>query len=459
MKKGQSLTEVGMVGSLIFGVSILSLVLFGDNLSSYFNKTSVSSIFNNSRTVKAESLVKYITGINIKIGDTNFSSPVELVIASKIQQNNYQQTSGSSGQVRETLEVISKYIDQISILLANPSSGLTASQINELTTSLNQYKDEISAYIALDNNKATTNNTKLAQALDLSVNFSLNGDTATNFYNSVNSILSTMGDSSGKNLLSEYSNSILNLGTSLDYKVDSRMMQELGIKNIDVAQKSNITEITEKAVEISGSLANYMKMSVNKINPQPNNTSLITEFTDFCTFVIQSIFGYEDATANKPVAQTISVLTSDEFKKLTPTLRDIDNKINEINKKINEFSSKTKPAELNKKTAELEKFIKDKVKDLRSYRNKVKELAPDDPIIQQLDSFIAQTQETASASTNQKLELISKLRDQTLTAEQAKSIEVYRNGTYHDIIPASYNNEALCKTIGGTIKDKDCITN
>lgn len=461
MRKGQNLTEFGMIGGLIFGISILSLILFSDNLSGFFNKSSVTSVFNDNRNIKAESLTKYISGLNIKVGDTAFRSPVESVIAAKIEQNNYQQTSGSSGQVRETLDIISNYIEQLSLLLDNPNSGLNFSQISEIKANLQKYKEEISNYVALDNNQATTDNTKLAQALDISVNFSLNGETAKNFYESVTTILNTMSDSTQKNLLSEYSNSILNLGTSLDYKIDSRQLEQMGIK----AESINNSEITEKAIEISGSLAQYTNINEDIATPasikakdkkDKKDKNTITEnFNRAVELVLDWFYGTnkeskKEKTDVKPL--TISALSSTELQNLIPKLNEIDNSIKDINKNLQDYSS-------NKKTAIIENNLHLQLKALTANKDYLKKIAPKDPILDQLNAFITQIQDALSIATKQKLELISKLKEQALTAEQAKTIEVYRNGTYQDILPNSYNNTALCKTLGGAVENNNCNTN
>ncbi len=57
-------------------------------------------------------------------------------------------------------------------------------------------------------------------------------------------------------------------------------------------------------------------------------------------------------------------------------------------------------------------------------------------------------------------ELIRIYNDPTISAEfktdLAKRIDVYRNGTYADIFPDSFNSEVLCKGIGASIVNNQC---
>jgi len=43
-----------------------------------------------------------------------------------------------------------------------------------------------------------------------------------------------------------------------------------------------------------------------------------------------------------------------------------------------------------------------------------------------------------------------------LSEEQIAQINVYREGNYNELMPNSYNNETLCKTIGGTLVNGKC---
>ena len=467
MRNGQNLAEFGMIGGLVVGVSVLSFILFSENLSNFFSSTSVAAVFKSNRAEKEESPTKYISGVNLNINNQSYSSPIESVIANKINSNNFEQTSGSSGQIRETLDVISNYVNQVKQLINNPNSGLSGSEISRLQTALQKYETEISNYVALDNNKATSANLKLAQALDVSVNLSINGDTAKNFYDTVTDILTSMPDTTQKKLLSEYSDSILNIGGSLDFKVDSRQLQNLGIQSYESQKQYAATMITNKATEISGSLAQFISTAdttntktattanSSTINP---TTSLNSNSTTNDAYTAIPTGTTYVATANTPTytiastPTTISALPITSINLLKPTFNDLKECVAKLNTNIQNYVS-------GKNAAKSQKDIYDNIKTLTELKNKIALQAPSDPIIGTIQEMITKSQGIFSITSYQKQALSIKLKTNTLTTAQIKEIDVYRNGTYQDLAPTTYNNAVLCENIGGIVTNNQCNTN
>lgn len=460
MRRGQSLTEVGLIGGLIVGVGILSIVLLGDNVNNFFKVSNVKNVFNEKRSQKTESPQKYLSQVNLEIAGQNFNSPVESVIAQKIMQNNYQQTSGSSGQIRETLEIITKYIEQIRNLMNSPSSGFSSIEIAKMENILKMYEQNINEYIALDENKATPDNLKLASMLDISVNLSMSGESAMLFYDTVNGLLSNMPDNTNKKLLEKYSDSILSLGSSLDYSVDSRKAQELNLQNELEKQTNNYNNVQEKMTEISGALAQLLVFvdkkndDEEKVNDKDINFSFLPDILPSCEYSFTNPFTGSYVTVNFNCEDdksdckkdTITIDKKEIEKEVDKTIKTVNSLKKDIDKYIEGNSSKAKN-------------IYSHIKKLENHKNTLTSLNVDNSILSQLENLIKLAHSTIQNNADQKLALIDKLKNNAISENTLKTIDVYRTGNYSDIVPDTYNNYALCESIGGTVNNKKCELN
>ena len=151
------------------------IFIFGNNLASIFEKNNVANLSSSSRTSKSVDNSVYLSQSQIEISgskaDIRFKSPVETVIRSEML-NNTVQTSGSSGNITETVAVAQEYINQLNSLLQNQP------QSNALIDSLSAYNSATQAYISQNGAEATDPLLKQINAIKFAISLNNQGTLA-----------------------------------------------------------------------------------------------------------------------------------------------------------------------------------------------------------------------------------------------------------------------------------------
>ncbi|MFH0702080.1 MAG: hypothetical protein V2B14_00875 [bacterium] len=432
--KGQQLTEFVCVSAIVFGLCLVGVGSLGGGFAKIFSNNNTNTLFTNSNRVgnQVDASV-YLSDTTFKTGSgLGINSPVENVVANNLNDGTYQ-TSGSNSDLMETLDIANEYADQLKEAFKNNIAGGSNPATNDVSSalkSIEQMQTDIANYVVTDGQPAANDLVKKANDLDITVDY---GTSATALNASIDELLTNLDilaraktDPTSltadektwynnltaaekaeyaqcekyKDLLVSYSNSLLNIGHSLDYKIDSRSdgLSSFGIDKVSLETSIQPTVTTAKTVL----------------------TTLI------------------------PVSGVQGGLSS--------TDKGIDKKLEEIGKYIGSIIS----------IDEIEKYVPKINKDIDEIQKKLEQIRMLPADIQLLTRLRDAVANIGNLSVDKILAEKVSEKAATLTRaeadEMAKTIDVYRNGNYTEIMPDSYNNKVLCSTLGGTITDNKCNT-
>lgn len=511
--KAQATGEIAIIGGVIFAVCALSVFTFGDQIGNVLAHNPVLSMFNGNRSQSSTDDRSLLSGVTVKIGESTYTSPVEDVLRKKLAQS--VQTSGSSGNLTETMEVLEGYVTNLEALMTK--LGLSSQAV---TDALAAYNNAINEYKGLNG----TPNEKLAKELDIATDLEVSGHNAVVFEEAMNNLIAQAPTQQDKDLLTLYKNGMLNIGGSLDYTVDSRLLKELGLQIYETSAKTKISElgslIQNDAVE---SLLNgYTNLDgitglneIDKLQGLYQQVSdLIASYTPTtnqvgCTATsISRTPGTHDdiqinitlPSAGANAAPTLTIIADPD-----PTDHDADKlKVNGVQLTQVNFSDsdlddypqiadylnqhgitsvndyKIFKREIPGEAKKGYYFVKKSTfENLKAAYNADGVNGQSDFEIQSFTvpnnganaSNIVASEVSRETTTNISADALAKLTDiqakldeiyavkraattalmdklnNPNTADMSKIVTVYRNGTYRDILPDSYNNAAICSTL------------
>lgn len=392
--KGQNLIEMSIISILVFLLCASVLFLSGNNLASnvanLFEKNNLISLFGGNRTQNPDEntaifLSKSYINLSALAGK---KAPVEEVIRDQLNSGEVT-TSGSAGKIKQVAEMIQKYVEQLRSLLA----GMPASaQKTSLETALTNFENAASGYTDLDGQYANDPAKKLASQLDFLVNIDQNGSLATSLNTALNSYLATLSDGPQKELMDIYVNDMLNLGVGLDYTIDSRMRQTLGLAEESTTSTSFNTSIDNLTGALN-SVSAYSNWSIQITKYKVNN-------------LIQNLNSINNST---------NISSRRLSRQINMAKRNIDSALRLISSYLYINPNESQVSTL--KTT------------LTSLKNSLT------------------TDSTSSVSKDNAIKLSNILKSSTITdaqkEEYVKKISVYLNGNYNEILPNSYNTDIL----------------
>ncbi len=299
--KGQNLSEWVVIGAQLILICAVALYFFGDNLANIFENNYLVNLFKDkTRTSNTEKIYSYLSGITLTLFGKQFNSPVEAAILEDIN-NQVSSASGSEGHtVRETVNVIEKQIEQLIEILNHKLAVTTQPKLRQkLLALIEKAKGLLNGcqyYEDQDGKVANEVNRRIVNDIDISVKLDKNGELAEAFDKALKEAVFYLEDDSLRDVLQLYGEGILNLGESLKYKIDSRILRDL-ISGIQT--KTEYDNFTD-AAEI---LDNWLTKSY--YTTQNGSGSQI----DYLTKVLKLIqgggmeVGYSDGSGNvSPVA-------------------------------------------------------------------------------------------------------------------------------------------------------------
>ncbi len=204
-------------------IFILSVGLFGSTLADIFNNGNVKLGFNNKRTAFEEDKNAELSNTVLKYQDLEIKSPIEEHIRSLSSKSEFIETLGGKGNISEITKLISLHLDQVKGLAEKIPDNPNYS---DFIQSITDYKNSIDTYTSYDDQLVTSEDdplTKLINDLDIAVDIQRNGASATNLESATAKLLESLQDGQFKNLLKTYTDDIMNLGSSIDYHIDSRL--------------------------------------------------------------------------------------------------------------------------------------------------------------------------------------------------------------------------------------------
>lgn len=518
MRKGQNLIEISVVGSIMLAVTLAGVFFFGDNLAEFFNSNNPSKFFTSKRfNVENKDIAQnYLSKIKILFNlngkDIDINSPVEEILAQKMQDGTYVHTSGSSGNVKETVAVIKKYLEELSKLLDNAPPG---TNIAALKNAITGYLAKINQYESMNGN--TVNGAddplkKLVNDLDITVDFSANGKEATNLSKALNDTLAGMPDGNYKKMVELFANSALTLGKSMDYSISSRIGSELqgdlanyvDLKYFDREFENKLSELQSYQSTLN-TKNNNLTNKTNLFYSQKNNLNNQIEYSRNLVALAKSVSNemYHNTELNNILYYLNIAKSENSYSNVgtyIPSSLAIDLAINNINNLIvntPQFITTTYyetekycsirvfgcclnwDTKTVTKTGVLENPVYDKVLALRdvlgatkqeknnmnntmgtintlktqvsSLNNTVKVLS--DYVNENSDSEKRKEKSIILAMQN----LDTNIIDQAEREKIAQYISVYRTGTYAELLPDSFNNKKICESLNSSISDNQCI--
>ena len=272
---GHSVNEVLLIGIAVLLVSLASIFLFGDNIGKVFNNNTALSLFGGNRTTVQTLISQYLSNDNLVIGSMTLKAPVESIIQTQVLNGTAVQTSGSSGNIQQTVQVIQQYINELNQILSSNSTSIDSSTKSTIQTAISNYQSAISSYAQLNGTDATTQAVNLAANLDVSVKLSDQGSAATVLNSAISQINSNLTNSNVKTLLTTYSNNLLSLGESLQYNVNSRIYPTNTYFDY-IDNNDNPTSTTCTASSCASTVFNSLKTLIGSC-PSTNQTTIQSE--------------------------------------------------------------------------------------------------------------------------------------------------------------------------------------
>jgi len=248
--KGQNLSEWVVIGAQLILICAVALYFFGDNLANIFENNYLVNLFKDkTRTSNTEKIYSYLSGITLTLFGKPFNSPVEAAILEDIN-NQVSSASGSEGHtVRETVNVIEKQIEQLIEILNYKLAVTTKPNLRQKLMALIERAKYLlegcQSYESMDGKYANEKNKRIVNDIDVSVKLDKNGELAKNFDKELKELVFYLEDDSLRDVIQLYGEGILNLGESLKYKIDSRILRDL-ISGIQTKTESdNFTDVAE----------------------------------------------------------------------------------------------------------------------------------------------------------------------------------------------------------------------
>ncbi len=494
--KGQNLIEYVVIGSMVLVICIVAIIFFGDSIADLFDNNSVANLFKSkTRTQNLQKNYNYLSGVSLMFGGEKFSSPLEAKILDDINKN-ISTTSGAEGvTVKETVEVLLQYINQLQNILKNNPDDKVQKLLYEAYKLYSGCKE----YSYKDGAAASNENLKLVNDLDIAVKLDKDGDLAVNFNRALNEVLTTLNDGNVKKLIEIYGEGILNLGESLKYKVDSRLANKLGL-NTDAMRTSAAKFDTPTNAKNSWEFKEYTSST------QSQSVDISMSGSDI---VLQNSGGVPKIVLKKSsedkrliyrnksnlvddyeINSTIAIGTNSGTGKSGVFFRaeDVDTGINGYSFEIlhdgsNPYNNKLYllkwmngvPTTISTAGFSGSEYLHNGSIDLKVAVNGsqftasidgVKVLTYSDSTYtsgeigmsygKSIDGTLSNFAVTYASDLDNKIKL---LQWAAANANAADKIDVYRNGNYTELLPESYNSKALCESLNAQILQNICALN
>ncbi|MEI7475738.1 MAG: hypothetical protein WCK67_13270 [bacterium] len=299
--KGQNLVEFSTVGLVLLAICLAGVFFFGDSLAAFFKDNNITKTFLAGRFNKKETIQDYISGVSAIVSSggrtINISSPVESVLSQKLRDGSFVQTSGSSGNLKETVEVLENYLAQLKTLLDSAPSGTNTA---DLQNAIVQYEQAINTYKSKDKTLITSTYDPVVQMvkqLDIAVDLRANGDIANQLNKALDKTLSKLPDGNYKNMLKLFTSSALALGGSLDYQFNSRLNSYIAsnfanyidVDYYDKEFKSKQTELANLKLTLQQQTAGKSTLQNTLASLQGDYTTLKDSFNSYKSSYVSTI--------------------------------------------------------------------------------------------------------------------------------------------------------------------------
>lgn len=260
-QKAGNISEMAILGGIALGVCAISVFVFGDNLGQILANNPIKTTFTANRTAIVSNANSSDNVVKVRVNGQEFSAPLQSVIRNKLVSGTLQ-TSGSSGNIDETVDVLNAYATQMQTFLNSlPNSAAKtnlANQIQAFSQSINDYK-------GMNQTTANSTNIEVAKKLEFLTDLEVSGTNALQFNDAVNNLLNdpaTIIPPETAKMIDMYRDAMINLGSSTDFKVDSRLLSDIGAKE----DMSIYNQKNEEVISTLSEMANNSNI-MNNISP------------------------------------------------------------------------------------------------------------------------------------------------------------------------------------------------
>lgn len=269
-KSGQQLSELAVIGAVVVGVAILSLSTFGNNIASIFDKNTGKNLFASTSRTASTVAGTTITTTQITINGEKVYSPVDSVLLAKLSSNSVQ-TSGSSGAI-ETGRVMKEFSNQFTEIINNIITKYGSnSDVLALLDANTKYNEASTTLISTDG----TTFEGLAQQMNATTD--VTGSNAQLLLDKAEAVTTSGAlplSETEKKAIELYANSLVSLGASLDYSVDSRFANDIDMFDILDTSDTVVEEFNNLNNWTRGTNGNAWTTSGGKlINNDPGSRS------------------------------------------------------------------------------------------------------------------------------------------------------------------------------------------
>lgn len=238
--KAMSASEMGFIGITVFCVSFMSFGLFGDGLSALFSSTRLTSQFaSDGRIMKPEVEEFRLTNKTFEMNGRKYRAPIEKVVIEGLRTGEFTEVTSARGNISELSKVMTEYTTQIEEFIQEVPVEYDTT---DFTKAFNEYKESIDRYMSENNTRVSGKDDPIVKVLfgiDMSLTLDADGEAATKLNDELISLTSQMPDNDTKRLLTAYTKDLQNLGKSIDFTLDSRALDLLGLDKMSKYQEAN----------------------------------------------------------------------------------------------------------------------------------------------------------------------------------------------------------------------------
>ncbi len=224
-KKGSSPAEVGLVAAGVLLVGMFSFSLFGDNIANVFQDKGKLAMFESDSNRAAIPKVNpsLLTNTDLTINNQSLKTPIEAYIRNSSGGGKLIETNGSAGNMKDLALIAKKYLAQI-----QETTKATNTNTSGLDNAIKIFNETVDDYLAKDETIVYGQDDpmlRIINELDLAIDLSREGDVAKNLAIESDKVLEQLPVGSDRFLLEAYAKDILKMGKRIDYHVDSRQYE------------------------------------------------------------------------------------------------------------------------------------------------------------------------------------------------------------------------------------------
>ncbi len=495
--EGQCISELALIIIFISVVLVATVGLLGDSITNvFFQAEKLSSIFNNSRASMNIDKQNKLMNTKFNLNGKEYSSPLEAHVSSKLTSGKLIETNGAAGNIREYVELFQAYISEFNDIIENEST----SNKSNIDSILADYTKAIDDYVAKDNMLVQNNDESLLNNinnLDITLDFHKGGKLASSLKEEIDLLLVDYPDGPNKSLIKAYSKDILSFGEHINYIVDSRLISQ-NDKILD-EYYNNLALVNNKAILNSKykELQSATDDIVKKHNGDLYGMCPNMEFDNTCFMELYKSYFETTKSCEKSTSFGNCMPSLDDMSLYSGERIDWDNRTDRY------FIKESASMVLSNKSVlsfyEMEDWYREESGhvgeiwiDTNGASDGANTIGKDvfgfgllaDGSLEPMGSTAYYDFNDCNATgegyscTNTMIDpnydpsedfttlqslydqLVKIQADKTISdeykADFAKKIDVFREGTYADIFPGTFNSEVLCKGIGASIADNKC---